>query len=59
MSKSVIVTGSSRGIGQAVAERLGRDGYIVVLHCRQNRSQAEAVSERLKNEGCDGTRTSV
>lgn len=41
MSESVLVTGSSRGIGKAVAERLARDGFEVVLHCRSGLEQAE------------------
>jgi 3-oxoacyl-[acyl-carrier protein] reductase len=33
--KSVLVTGSSRGIGKAIAEKLSRDNYSVVLHSRR------------------------
>jgi 3-oxoacyl-[acyl-carrier protein] reductase len=43
-SKSVLVTGSSRGIGKAIALRLARDGYDVVLHCRSQRAEADAVA---------------
>jgi 3-oxoacyl-[acyl-carrier protein] reductase len=42
-SKRVLVTGSSRGIGRAIAQRLANDGFSVVLHCRSQREQAEAV----------------
>ena len=44
MSESVLVTGSSRGIGKAIALRLARDGYDVVVHCRSRRDEADAVA---------------
>ena len=43
MTDSVLVTGSSRGIGRAIAMRLARAGYDLVLHCRSGRTEAEAV----------------
>lgn len=48
---SVLVTGSSRGIGRAIALRLARDGYDVVVHCRSGRAQAEAVAEEARALG--------
>jgi 3-oxoacyl-[acyl-carrier protein] reductase len=50
-SRSVLVTGSSRGIGKAVALRLARDGYDVVLHCRSQRAEAEAVAAQVAGMG--------
>ncbi|HEU4846151.1 MAG TPA: 3-oxoacyl-ACP reductase FabG [Burkholderiaceae bacterium] len=44
---SVLVTGSSRGIGKAIALRLARDGYDVVLHCRSQRAEADEVARQI------------
>jgi 3-oxoacyl-[acyl-carrier protein] reductase len=44
MSGTVLVTGSSRGIGRAVALRLAREGYDLVVHCRSRRTEADAVA---------------
>jgi 3-oxoacyl-[acyl-carrier protein] reductase len=50
-SMSVLVTGSSRGIGKAIALRLARDGYDVVLHCRSQRAEADAVAKEIEQMG--------
>jgi 3-oxoacyl-[acyl-carrier protein] reductase len=47
MNKSVLVTGSSRGIGKAIALRLASDGYDIVLHCRSRREEAETVAQSI------------
>ena len=47
MNKSVLITGSSRGIGKAIALRLARDGYDIVLHCRNQRAEADAVAQTI------------
>ncbi|WGL15270.1 3-oxoacyl-ACP reductase FabG [Microbulbifer bruguierae] len=47
MSDWVLVTGSSRGIGRAIALRLAKDGFNIVLHCRSRREEAEQVAAEL------------
>jgi len=51
IDKSVLVTGSSRGIGKAIALRLARDGYQVVVHCRSRRLDADAVAAEIEAAG--------
>ena len=47
MRRSVLVTGSSRGIGKAIALRLARDDYDIVLHCRSRREEADSVARSV------------
>lgn len=53
LGKVAIVTGSSRGIGRALAERLGRDGAKVVVTYARNREKAEEVVSVIKENGSD------
>jgi 3-oxoacyl-[acyl-carrier protein] reductase len=50
-SKTAIVTGSARGIGAAVAERLGKDGFAVVVNYAGSAADADAEAAKIKNAG--------
>lgn len=45
--RTILVTGSSRGIGKAIALHLADLGYNIVLHCRNNIGAAEEVQEAI------------
>lgn len=51
MSETILVTGSSRGIGRAIALRLAHAGFDLVLHCRSRRDEAEAVQAQIQALG--------
>ena len=46
-SRRVLVTGSSRGIGKAIAQRLAQDGFALTVHCRSGRAQADELAARI------------
>lgn len=46
-----LVTGSSRGIGQATAVAFGREGARVVVTYRNDRDRAEAVADEVREAG--------
>ncbi|RQR54104.1 3-oxoacyl-ACP reductase FabG [Burkholderia sp. Bp9125] len=51
MTRRVLVTGASRGIGRAVALRLAADGFAVTVHCRSGRAEAQAAADAIVQQG--------
>jgi 3-oxoacyl-[acyl-carrier protein] reductase len=45
--RRALVTGSSRGIGRAIALRLAKDGFAVTAHCRSGIAEARQVSSSV------------
>ena len=54
MSRSVLITGSSKGIGKAIAGQLARDGFLVVIHYHRDRVGAEETLQEVLAAGGGG-----
>ena len=50
--KSALITGSSRGIGRAVARELAHQGWAVGINYLTRRDKAQELVEELTGEGC-------
>ena len=52
MERIALVTGSSRGIGRAVARKLAAEGYAVCINYRERQDCADALAMELTAAGC-------
>ncbi len=53
MLRRVLVTGSSKGIGKAIALKLAADGFAITVHCRSGLSDAQNTVAEIKALGVD------
>jgi 3-oxoacyl-[acyl-carrier protein] reductase len=53
MSRSILVTGSSRGIGRAIALALAANGFDIAVHCVNSRDAAAATQQEIALLGRD------
>ena len=52
MKHTVLITGSSRGIGAGIARRFAQEGHRVAIHYRERETAARALYEELASAGC-------
>lgn len=50
-ARVALVTGSSRGLGRAIARRLGRDGLAVAVNGLHDDAQVRAAVDAIRSDG--------
>src|SRR5271170_8139820 len=51
MIRTILITGSSKGIGRSIAERLARDGFAIIVHYHRDRAGADQTSATIHGGG--------
>lgn len=51
MTKTVIVTGGAKGIGEAISRALAKDGYFVALCYNSSQNKAESIKNEINSHG--------
>lgn len=49
--KRALVTGSTQGIGKAIAQRLVKNGFEVIVHCSSDIEKAERIQTKSARTG--------
>lgn len=49
MSKVVLVTGGSTGIGKAISKRFAKEGYDIIINYKENENRADETKKEIEN----------
>jgi NAD(P)-dependent dehydrogenase (short-subunit alcohol dehydrogenase family) len=50
-ARSAVITGSSRGTGEAIAEVFAAEGAAIIVNCHQDPEEGACVVERIRHAG--------